>query len=246
MEVTKGGGAFRSNLEGIRSFSDTGYKKRDFSIPETLDYKNYMMPVRDQGDKPTCVAQTFSAIMEYQLSRTDGEYRYNSPMFIYNLRSNAGDGMNGKDLERIGTQFGICSETIFPYIAKNYQVTPPKEAFEEAKLSKIKDLLVLETIDDVKKFLVYYGPCYMAFPLYNFGPYPWMKGEENYGGHAVCITGFDKRGFLIRNSWGTAWAEGGYSHFPYDQFGSQWEILGFINEKPYGPLLEKQKCCALV
>ncbi len=239
-------GAMKSVLEGVRSFDETGYKKRAIDIPETLDYRKYMMPVRDQGNKPTCVAQTFSAIMEYQYTRTDGDFRYNSPMFIYNLKANSGDGMEGKDLERIGSNYGICSESIFPYIQSNYLTVPPVEALAEAKMTKIKDMVILNTIEDVKKFLVFYGPCYMAFLVHNFGPEPWVRiGEDSFGGHAVCIVGYDKKGFLIRNSWGQSWADGGYSIFSYDHFGIQWEILGFISEKPYGPFVEKRGCCSI-
>lgn len=239
-------GAMRSDLGGVRSFDETGYKKRAAEIPDVLDYRKYMMPIRDQGSRPTCAAQTFSAIMEYQYTRTDGDFRYDSPMFIYNLRENPGEGMSGKDLERIGGTYGICSESTFPYIQSNYLTTPPTEAFTEAKLTRTKDMVVLNTIEDVKKFLVFYGPCYMAFLVHNFGPQPWIRtGEDSFGGHAVCIVGYDKKGFLIRNSWGDSWADNGYSTFLYENFGVQWEILGFINEKPYGPFVEKKGCCSI-
>ncbi|WP_323756063.1 C1 family peptidase [Roseivirga sp.] len=31
-----------------------------------------------------------------------------------------------------------------------------------------------------------------------------------YGGHEVVIVGFDKDGFILKNSWGTDWGDGGY------------------------------------
>ncbi|MEZ6018053.1 MAG: C1 family peptidase [Planctomycetota bacterium] len=40
--------------------------------------------------------------------------------------------------------------------------------------------------------------------------------EADYGGHAVLIVGFNERGFLIKNSWGTDWADGGYCTVAYD------------------------------
>ena len=62
-------------------------------------------------------------------------------------------------------------------------------------------------------------------------PYP-SKGESVIGGHAVLIVGYDdnktsinprdrstKKGcFLIRNSWGESWGEGGYGWLPYEYF----------------------------
>lgn len=40
--------------------------------------------------------------------------------------------------------------------------------------------------------------------------------KEIYGGHAVTIVGYDDRGFLIKNSWGESWADGGYATILYD------------------------------
>jgi len=32
------------------------------------------------------------------------------------------------------------------------------------------------------------------------------------GGHAVSLVGYTKKGFIVRNSWGTEWGDGGYAH----------------------------------
>ena len=246
--MIKGLGAFKSNLESVRPFSSTGYTKRDIAIPTVVDYRKYMLPVRDQGNRPTCAAHTFSSIMEFQYMRTDADFRYNSPMYIYNLKEGEGDGMYGSDLERIGSNYGICSEVEFPFINSNWGVKPDEETISLGKTCKIKDMVVLNSIEDVKKFLTFYGPCYIAFPVYNGSDRFWNQrdGEDFAGGHAVAMVGFDKTGFILRNSWGKSWGEEGHTMFPYDDFGKHWEILGFINNKPYGPLIENQKCCSIV
>ena len=67
-----------------------------------------------------------------------------------------------------------------------------------------------------------------GFTVYNFGN---EKGEFEFpgssdrvqGGHAVVAVGYDdnrkigneKGALKIRNSWGTAWGEGGYGWLPY-------------------------------
>lgn len=40
--------------------------------------------------------------------------------------------------------------------------------------------------------------------------------EAGYGGHAVTIVGFDDYGFIIKNSWGTGWANDGYARVSFD------------------------------
>lgn len=46
---------------------------------------------------------------------------------------------------------------------------------------------------------------------------------ENYltatavgGGHAVAIVGYDKYGFIVRNSWGQSWGHNGYAYASFD------------------------------
>ena len=41
--------------------------------------------------------------------------------------------------------------------------------------------------------------------------------SEPEGGHAVMCVGYDdERGvFIVRNSWGTGWGDGGYFYMPY-------------------------------
>lgn len=54
------------------------------------------------------------------------------------------------------------------------------------------------------------------------------KGEEAHGGHAIAIVGYDEDGFIIRNSWGSYYADGGYTKFPYedyDYFVEVWTII---------------------
>ncbi|MNY48849.1 Papain family cysteine protease [compost metagenome] len=48
-------------------------------------------------------------------------------------------------------------------------------------------------------------------------PMPTSK-DEFQGGHAVIAAGYDneKKVLIVRNSWGTDWADGGYFYMPYE------------------------------
>lgn len=51
---------------------------------------------------------------------------------------------------------------------------------------------------------------------------------DSIGGHAVTLVGFDRgerRSFLVRNSWGSAWGDGGYAWLPFS-----WISLGVCGE----------------
>ena len=50
------------------------------------------------------------------------------------------------------------------------------------------------------------------------------NGAELEGGHCVAVVGYDKNGFIIRNSWGRSYGRNGYWTLPYSEFNKIKEI----------------------
>jgi hypothetical protein len=52
--------------------------------------------------------------------------------------------------------------------------------------------------------------------------YPTEKPDSSFGGHALCVVGYDDKkyggAFEIQNSWGTGWGTEGYCWIPYKTF----------------------------
>jgi hypothetical protein len=50
--------------------------------------------------------------------------------------------------------------------------------------------------------------------------YPPESPSGNYGGHAMCVVGYDdaRGAFEVQNSWGTDWGNAGFIWIPYDVF----------------------------
>jgi len=42
--------------------------------------------------------------------------------------------------------------------------------------------------------------------------------SESLGGHAYILVGYNQVGFLVQNSWGTDWGDGGFATLPYDDW----------------------------
>lgn len=42
--------------------------------------------------------------------------------------------------------------------------------------------------------------------------------SESLGGHAYILVGYNQVGFLVQNSWGTNWGNGGFATLPYDDW----------------------------
>ncbi len=47
---------------------------------------------------------------------------------------------------------------------------------------------------------------------------PFRKAKPTDGGHAFAIVGYDARGFLVHNSWGEGWGDGGFATLTYEDW----------------------------
>ena len=45
-----------------------------------------------------------------------------------------------------------------------------------------------------------------------------IKKENSLGGHAFALVGYNPTGFVVQNSWGTTWGNGGFAVLPYAQW----------------------------
>lgn len=248
-------GAIKSDDSSLKVFETAVGISRDL-IPDSVDLRGWIPPVRDQGSLPTCVAQAFACIKEYQ-SRMDSNFNeYLAPQFIYNLRDPKVDGMYGNNAAEIVMNNGVPREALYGYgdpeTIDDVENDISSEVKEDAAARKIKSYFKVTTIDGAKAALKN-GPLYIAFPCYNIGKKFWVKGgegEDILGGHAVAIVGYNKEGFILRNSWGYLWGDRGYTTYGYNEFGSHWEIIACINDKDFLPTPpkpnDKQGCCTVV
>jgi len=221
-------------------YTNTKYPKK-YSIRDKLN------PVRNQGFQGTCAAHTAACMKEYQ-ELIDNKFKgYMSPQFIYNLRKNKdSEGMYSRDVMKILHKKGICEEIEYPYETEN-EISD--ELIKSAQKNKIQGYAKIETIDELKRAIFINGPCLISVPTYNYSSRMWHpehKNQKRIGGHAMTVVGWDKIGFEIRNTWSFQWADKGYTIFPYDDWGKQWEVWTTIDEKTGNPPLKKKKrrsCC---
>ncbi len=47
---------------------------------------------------------------------------------------------------------------------------------------------------------------------------PPVKEKKSIGGHAFALVGYNDRGFVVQNSWGTSWGASGFAVLPYDDW----------------------------
>ena len=47
---------------------------------------------------------------------------------------------------------------------------------------------------------------------------PFAKAKASDGGHAFALVGYDRTGFLVQNSWGERWGDGGFATLTYEDW----------------------------
>lgn len=220
-------------------------------VPDTLDLRPKLPAIRNQGKYGTCAAQTAACIKEYQENVDVGIKTHMSPQFVYNLRSNyPQSGMYGRDVMAILLKNGCCLESTYAYETQHVAAQIPVKAKDEAIKYKIQSYAQVNTVDALKVALYKNGPCYISLPCYNYGGSFWKPAnstEKQIGGHAVTVVGYDKKGFILRNSWGDKWVDKGYTMYPYGDFGMHFEIWTTIDDKSPVPLPPRSLCkCTLI
>ena len=204
-------------------------------FPSTLDLRNNLGPVRDQGSIISSSAAFAACVMiEWQVSR-DSEYKgYFSPSFLYVRRPSLDHQLSICDALRTIKFYGVCKENSFSfnYLLKQrfpHYVTSrniPFFACKEAYYYKRGNDSLIETINELKTALYLNGPC--IFTVYVYSPYGrrmWIPNgsTDNYY-HSMAIVGYNSNGFIIRNNWSTAWNPqntpemAGYDYLPEEDF----------------------------
>ena len=201
-------------------------------LPEEWDLRPQMRPVRDQGSQGTCSAQTAAAMKEWEETADVQFKEYMSPQFIYNQRENQGmPGMYPRNTLDILYKVGIVSEKDYPY---NTFTPITEELKQKAATYKIQGYAQINTTDSLKKALFANGPCYIAFSVYNPNKMEFWKpdyvGQQALGGHALCVAGYLRDCFIIRNSWSASWGDNGYCYYFFKDFGMHWETWTAVDD----------------
>jgi C1A family cysteine protease len=124
--------------------------------------------------------------------------------------------------------YGACEETSWPYLIKRFAQKPPQRCYTEAKDHLIESYHRIETLREMQTCLAEGFPFVFGFTVYESFETATTartgivrmpkKDEKALGGHAVMAVGYHqkKKQFIVRNSWGEAWGQGGYCLMPFE------------------------------
>jgi len=234
----------KSGKEFSLGFDDNRYKQvakkakvrkmpRQALLPTRVDLRDQCSPVGNQGKMGSCTAWSVGkGFREFQINKRNERKVPLSAMFIYyEARAAWGNtqeptGSTIYDNMVVLEEKGICTDESFPYDVTKYMIKPTTAMYQEAKECTSSGASHISTLDDMQSALAQGEVVRFAFDVMESfrtvgtdGMMPVPKaGEKRLGGHAVMAVGYDsqKQVVIVRNSWGTDWADKGYFYMPYE------------------------------
>lgn len=215
------------------------------ALPPKVDLRANCSPVFDQGDEGSCTAHAGAGLFEYlqleEIKKNNpgpeifvaNQYTAASRQFIYwcerdlDGTTDQDSGAQIRDCVKAMATFGVCREKIWPYTSQNMYIKPGDVAYADAVNHKITTYTRLVSHDQMKACLANGYPFMFGIFVYQSleseevaatGKVPMPQPDEQcIGGHAIMCVGYDdtNRWFIIRNSWGPSWGDGGYFYLPY-------------------------------
>ena len=203
-------------------------------LPATVDLSLLCSAIEDQGSLGSCTAQALAGNLEFLDNSIDGTYTDTSRLFIYyNERAlinttEYDSGASLRDGIKTLKNDGACAETLWPYLIARFARKPPLACYSEAKAHQIVSYHRINGLSEMLTCLTDGYPFVFGFTVYESFETPAVartgianmpkKGERVLGGHAVLAVGFNQKAkrFLVRNSWGAKWGQGGYFTMPFE------------------------------
>ena len=207
-------GCAPSKMDGTEHVFSAGAGS-NLNLPEEYSYVDYMSKVLDQGQDPICVACSVSTYINWRKNMETGDKddHFTNITQLKNFFKTAG-----------GTSDGLTFKAALRELRHNGIKT--KEG-----IVKIREYAMVNSFLALKHAIIMNGPCLGALPVYDMiKPEFWRKNSdgEYYGGHAISIVGWNKEGFIIRNSWGKHFGKKGYVTIPYSEFKYFFEIWTIV------------------
>jgi C1A family cysteine protease len=202
-------------------------------LPSKIDLRTEDSPIENQGRLGSCTANALAGNLQF-LEKVSGQtYKDVSRLFIYyNERAAEGtisfdSGAMIRDGIKVLAQYGVCPESSWPYDISRFTRKPAAVCYKEGLKHRISSYHRLETLEEMLNCLAEGFPFVFGFTVYEsfeslkvaqtgIVPMP-KKSERTLGGHAVMAAGYDQKQkhFIVRNSWGSQWGQGGYFTMPY-------------------------------
>lgn len=222
-----------------RDYEMQNYLVGNETLPATFtDYVDKAAEVKNQKGN-SCVGHALASVIDIvelkDAHRSHGMVLLpTSPGWIYYHRTHDGDyGMYVRTAFRNAQKIGSCLTRDFPGSGiKRQREGLDDNLYAAAANYKIKSYARVRTVREAKSALVQYGPVLIVVPVYNDAPRPFIwRGSDLNGFHAMSLYGWNRDGFIVRNSWGRDFADGGYVTLPFEDWRYVTEAWSVVDAK---------------
>lgn len=214
----------KKEIDDKRDYKSYIYSGKSTEMPEK--YEITMPEVKDQSIINSCVAHSLATFLEETYKQQHIKF---STGFIYGYRPDGydqGEGMYPREALKTLLKVGDVPKHNFDYNKEMPEIKRLVDSqFNQLKdiadVYKIQSYSRIYTENEIKKCVYNDIAVPISIPVYND-----MRFDENYiiempngkcnGYHAIIIYGYNEQGWLIQNSWGTGWANGGRAILPYN------------------------------
>jgi len=207
-------------LGGPSPFSSAPHKLLTaYELPETLDLRDKMQPVKDQGECGSCYTFSGVSVLEYHAGVSISEQKIMDCSSSTNGPSYGCDGGWPENVFDYAKQWPVALEKDMPYTGKNAPCN--QTCAGSAVHVRRYGTLAREDDEDAELRIPYilntHGPVTVAIDVgttellmsYEDGVFPAIACGQEVD-HAVTIVGYTPDYWIVRNSWSADWGEDGY------------------------------------
>lgn len=209
---------------------------KNLSLPSSFDWRdqNIMTPIKDQGYCGSCWAFAAVGMVELLIKKSiNSNVDLSEQQVVDCAEGDCEEGGYSSDALNYIRDSGIVLEQYYPYIARdqNCGVSRPSDYYISSwgQIDVWHGSVPKETrILAIKNAIYTYGPVVVSmyasdeFDYYNGGVFTYNGRLEDCN-HSVVLVGWKDDSsistggyWILRNSYGSEWAENGYGRIAYD------------------------------
>jgi hypothetical protein len=217
-------------------FRDKMYTPSLIEVPSAINletYRQYNVPILDQGQEGACTGFGLATVINYLLRKRkiypdDAQV---SPRMLYEMarRYDEWPGENYSGSSARGAmkgwhKHGVCGHDCWPYdtvkkgtLTNTRTIDALKRPLGAYYRVNHKDLVAMHSA--IAEVGVLYATATVHEGWNNISPTGLIPySNQPLGGHAFAIVAYDQNGFWIQNSWGDSWGSQGFAQITYDDW----------------------------